>query len=132
MARAQTRDAVHAQKFFFRKAVFPSASSAPSSAAASTPSSPISEHGAPVLVNGTTGKERKLRNCFPLPPMPDDAFVPEAIRDEYEEMSMEEIMNGKVKAARDFRSGQAGGGLRGSFLRSPAPPPFLHGMMHRT
>ena len=104
MARAQTRDAVHAQKFFFRKAVFPSASSAPSSAAASTPSSPISEHGAPVLVNGTTGKQRKLRNCFPLPPMPDDAFVPEAIRDEYEEMSMEEIMNGKKVRSRLSRA----------------------------
>ena len=97
MVRAQKRDAVRAEKFFFRKDVFPSASSQPSSVAPSTPSSPVSEHGAPVLVNGTNGKEKKLRNCFPLPPMPDDAFVPGSVTDEYEEMSMEEIMNGKVR-----------------------------------
>ena len=29
--------------------------------------------------------------------MTDDAFVPRSIEDEYEEMSLEEIMNGKVR-----------------------------------
>ena len=95
MARAQRRDAVRSEKFYFRKDVFPSASSQPSRAS-STPSSPVSEHGGPILVNGN-GKEKKLRNCFPLPPMPDDAFVHGSVEDEYEEMSLEEIMNGKVR-----------------------------------
>ncbi|KAH9942460.1 glutamate-cysteine ligase catalytic subunit [Epithele typhae] len=96
MARAQTRDAVRAQRFYFRKEVFPSASSAPSSCASSTPGSPISEHGNPIVVNGVNGKEKKLRNCFPLPPMPDDAVIAKTVADEYEEMTMEEIMNGKT------------------------------------
>ena len=95
MARAQRRDAVRAQKFFFRKDVFPSASSQPSRAS-STPSSPVSEHGGPIHVNGVNGKEKKLRNCYPLPPKPDDAPAPRAVQGEYEEMTMEEIMNGKV------------------------------------
>ncbi|RPD54727.1 glutamate-cysteine ligase catalytic subunit [Lentinus tigrinus ALCF2SS1-7] len=94
MARAQRRDAVRSQKFYFRKDVFPSASSQPSRAS-SIPSSPCSEHGPQIPVNGVNGKEKKLRNCFPLPPMPDDAFIPRSIEDEYEEMSLEEIMNGK-------------------------------------
>ncbi|KAI0744210.1 glutamate-cysteine ligase catalytic subunit [Daedaleopsis nitida] len=93
MARAQRRDAVRSERFYFRKDVFPSASSTPSRAS-STPSSPVSEHSGPILVNGN-GKEKKLRNCFPLPPMPDDAFVHGSVEDEYEEMSLEEIMNGK-------------------------------------
>ncbi|RDX47958.1 glutamate-cysteine ligase catalytic subunit [Lentinus brumalis] len=94
MARAQRRDAVRSQKFYFRKDVFPSASSQPSRAS-SIPSSPCSEHGGQIPINGVNGKEKRLRNCFPLPPMPDDAFIPRSIEDEYEEMSLEEIMNGK-------------------------------------
>ena len=106
MARAQRRDAVRSQKFYFRKDVFPSASSQPSRSS-SIPSSPCSEHGGQIPINGVNGKEKKLRNCFPLPPMPDDAFVPRSIEDEYEEMSLEEIMNGKVRQGPDpilFRS----------------------------
>ena len=95
MARAQRRDAVRAEKFFFRKEVFPSASSHPSSVSSSMPGSPVSEHGGPILVNGVNGKEKRLRNCFPLPPRPDDAQTAESVHDEYEEMTMEEIMNGK-------------------------------------
>lgn len=100
MARAQRRDAVRTEKFFFRKDVFPSASSRPSSVASSVPSSPISEHGGPIPVNGTNGKETKLRNCFPLPPRPDDAFLADSVHEEYEEMTMVEIMNGKVRSDR--------------------------------
>ncbi|KAH9892776.1 glutamate-cysteine ligase catalytic subunit [Cubamyces lactineus] len=95
MARAQKRDAVHAQKFYFRKDVFPPGPSQPSSVVSSCPSTPVSEHGGPILVNGINGKEKKLRNCYPLPPKPDDAALPAAVDDEYEEMTMEEIMNGK-------------------------------------
>ncbi|TBU33641.1 glutamate-cysteine ligase catalytic subunit [Dichomitus squalens] len=95
MARAQRRDAVRSEKFFFRKDVFPSASSRPSSVASSIPSSPISEHGGPIHVNGINGKEKKLRNCFPLPPRPDDAYFAGSVHEEYEEMTMVEIMNGK-------------------------------------
>lgn len=40
-------------------------------------------------------KERKLRNCFPRVPPPLE-LVETPIEDEYEEMSMEEIFNGKV------------------------------------
>ncbi|KAM5540208.1 hypothetical protein V8D89_006027 [Ganoderma adspersum] len=98
MARAQRRDAVRTEKFYFRKDVFPSASSHPSSVASSAPSSPISEHGGPIPVNGTNGKETKLRNCFPLPPRPDDAFFASSVHEEYEEMTMVEIMNGKGSA----------------------------------
>ena len=97
MARAQRRDAVRTEKFYFRKDVFPSASSHPSSVASSAPSSPISEHGGPIPVNGANGKETKLRNCFPLPPRPDDALLAGSVHEEYEEMTMVEIMNGKVR-----------------------------------
>ncbi|KAI0633570.1 glutamate-cysteine ligase catalytic subunit [Trametes polyzona] len=95
MARAQRRDAVHSEKFYFRKDVFPPGPSQPSSLASSCPSTPVSEHGGPILVNGNNGKEKKLRNCYPLPPKPDDAAPSAAVEDEYEEMSMVEIMNGK-------------------------------------
>ncbi|KAI8993904.1 glutamate-cysteine ligase catalytic subunit [Trametes punicea] len=95
MARAQKRDAIHSQKFYFRKDVFPSGPSQPSSLASSCPSTPVSEHGGPIMVNGSRGKEKKLRNCYPLPPKPDDANPAGAVQDEYEEMTMQEIMNGK-------------------------------------
>ncbi|KAI9067392.1 glutamate-cysteine ligase catalytic subunit [Trametes sanguinea] len=98
MARAQKRDAVHSQKFYFRKDVFPPGPSQPSSLASSCPSTPVSEHGGPILVNGINGKEKKLRNCYPLPPKPDDANPSGAVEDEYEEMTMQEIMNGKGSA----------------------------------
>ncbi|KAI0759820.1 glutamate-cysteine ligase catalytic subunit [Trametes elegans] len=98
MARAQRRDAVHSEKFYFRKDVFPPGSSQPSSLASSTPTTPISEHGSPIHINGVNGKEKKLRNCYPLPPKPDDAPVPRAVQEEYEEMTLEEIMNGKGSA----------------------------------
>ncbi|CDO69209.1 hypothetical protein BN946_scf185042.g111 [Trametes cinnabarina] len=98
MARAQKRDAVHSQKFYFRKDVFPPGPSQPSSIASSCPSTPVSEHGGPILLNGVNGKEKKLRNCYPLPPKPDDASPSGAVDDEYEEMTLQEIMNGKGSA----------------------------------
>ncbi|KAI0368347.1 glutamate-cysteine ligase catalytic subunit [Pilatotrama ljubarskyi] len=98
MARAQRRDAVRSEKFYFRKDVFPPGPSQPSSLASSCPSTPVSEHGGPILINGINGKEKKLRNCYPLPPKPDDASPSGAVEDEYEEMTMVEIMNGKGSA----------------------------------
>lgn len=90
MARAQKRDAVRSQKFYFRKDVFPPGSSRASSVCSSGASSPVDGPG------GTQQKERKLRNCFPSIPRPVDGFDPRPVEDEYEEMTMEEIMFGKV------------------------------------
>ena len=50
-------------------------------------------------------KEKKLRNCFVPPPMPEDAFESlrgHAVEEEYEEMTINEIINGKV--SRDAKS----------------------------
>ncbi|KJA27880.1 hypothetical protein HYPSUDRAFT_83574 [Hypholoma sublateritium FD-334 SS-4] len=87
MARAQKRDASASGKFYFRKDVYAtrsSASSAASSSGASTPSD-----GSP------RKKDRKMRNCFPPLPLPDRDFVVPKVEDEYEEMTMNEIINGK-------------------------------------
>ena len=90
MVRAQKRDAVRTGKFFFRKSVLPPGFISP------VPSTPSSGSCSPVeWLNGIPPKERKLRNCFSrFPPPP--ILVDTAIEDEYEEMSMEEIFNGKV------------------------------------
>ncbi|KAI6121726.1 glutamate-cysteine ligase-domain-containing protein [Pisolithus sp. B1] len=92
MQRAQKRDAVRSQKFFFRKDVVPPGYVTPvASLSSSEPSSP-SEDGEPGVV--TQIKDRKLRNCFPTlarPPIIDDGSV----EDEYEEMSIKEIFSGK-------------------------------------
>lgn len=71
-------------------------SSGASSMASSCASSPID--GPPFGLNGTR-KEKKLRNCFPPAPKPDVDYLNGAIEDEYEEMTMEEIMNGKVSSS---------------------------------
>lgn len=91
MSRAQKRDAVGTGKFFFRKNVLPPGYISPTM---STPSS--SGSCSPVEgQNDMPPKERKLRNCFPRVPPPLE-LVETPIEDEYEEMSMEEIFNGKV------------------------------------
>lgn len=94
MARAQRRDAVHTQKFYFRKNVFAPGTMSPiSTPASSGTSSPIEPN-----LNGIPfKKERKMRNCFP-PPMKPESWEPEgSIEDEYEEYTLEEIINGKVR-----------------------------------
>ncbi|KAH0827873.1 glutamate-cysteine ligase-domain-containing protein [Lanmaoa asiatica] len=91
MVRAQKRDAVGTGKFFFRKNVLPPGYISPTT---STPSS--SGSSSPVeWQSGMPPKERKLRNCFPRVPPP-STLVDTPVEDEYEEMSMEEIFNGKV------------------------------------
>jgi glutamate--cysteine ligase catalytic subunit len=89
MGRAQKRDAARKEKFFFRKEVIPPGQNTPSSSSASSSgaSSPI--EGAP------RRKERKLRNCFPALPLPEDGLNHGPVDTEYEEMTMDEIMNGK-------------------------------------
>lgn len=84
MSRAQKRDAVGQGKFFFRKNVFPPGHTSP----------------AMIRVEGQGGnpqgpKERKLRNCFPRVPPP-STFVDAPVEGEYEELTMQEIFDGKV------------------------------------
>jgi len=89
MARAQQRDASVSNKFFFRKDVYTNNRSANSSVGSSSGSN---------TPNGSfKKKEKKLRNCFPPPPLPEKGFVSRVpVCEEYEEMTMNEIMNGKV------------------------------------
>ncbi|THV05006.1 glutamate-cysteine ligase catalytic subunit [Dendrothele bispora CBS 962.96] len=82
MARAQERDAAQSGKFYFRKDVFTNPS--PYSSGSSSP------------VDGVPRpKEKKLRNCFPPVPAPLNGHHKGPVEDEYEEMTMDEIMNGK-------------------------------------
>ncbi|PFH53757.1 hypothetical protein AMATHDRAFT_78877 [Amanita thiersii Skay4041] len=89
MARAQVRDAARSQQFFFRKNVYALGNSGGSSTASSS--------GATSPIEGTPRKkDRKLRNCFPPMPIPEDALRNRRrVEDEYEEMTLEEIMTGK-------------------------------------
>ncbi len=91
MQRAQLRDAARSQKFFFRKDVYALGRSGSSSTASSSGSvSPIDSI--------PRKKERKLRNCFPPIPIPENGFLEhrQSVEQEYEEMTLDEIMNGKV------------------------------------
>ncbi|KAF9478808.1 glutamate-cysteine ligase catalytic subunit [Pholiota conissans] len=88
MGRAQKRDASASSKFFFRKDVFATRSSASSATSSSGASTPID--GSP------RKKPKKMGNCFPPIPLPENGFVNQRnVEEEYEEMSMNEIMNGK-------------------------------------
>ncbi|KAF7315399.1 Glutamate-cysteine ligase catalytic subunit [Mycena indigotica] len=88
MARAQRRDAAQSGKFFFRKNVGSPVQSAASSSCSSGCNSPVVE-SKPI-------KEKKMRNCFPDPPLPEFESLQASVEDEYEEMTMNEIMNGKA------------------------------------
>ena len=44
-----------------------------------------------------------MRNCFPALPRPANGGCRGPVEDEYEEMSMDEIMNGKVRSG-DFKA----------------------------
>ncbi|RDB24730.1 Glutamate--cysteine ligase [Hypsizygus marmoreus] len=88
MARAQRRDASRSEKFYFRKDVYAVGRSGASSVASSSGySSPV--EGAPPR------KDKKMRNCFPPLPLPENGVLSRPIEDEYEEMTMNEIINGK-------------------------------------
>ncbi|EJD02940.1 glutamate-cysteine ligase catalytic subunit [Fomitiporia mediterranea MF3/22] len=83
MQLAQKRDAARKEKFYFRRNVFSAQS--PSASCSSTSQD---ENGNP------KPKEKKLGNCFPIPPRGND--IPDGpVEDEYELMTLEEIMLGK-------------------------------------
>jgi glutamate--cysteine ligase catalytic subunit len=113
MNRAQERDAVHRQKFYFRKDVFPTGRSKdfpftepmPGATTQSVPCGEAQNTATPrpcseTKVNGTSPphahpkKEKALRNCYPdVQPV---TLERKPVEEEYEEMSINEIINGKV------------------------------------
>lgn len=97
MSRAQQRDAVHSQKFYFRKTLFPPGSSRASSAASSGATTPVEGQNGLNGLNGSRTKDKKMRNCWPAVPPPVDGFQNIPVDQEYEELSINEIMNGKVR-----------------------------------
>ena len=93
MARAQRRGAARNEKFYFRKSVYAldRSRSGSEGSATSSPGSSCSVNG------GFAKKEKKLGSCFPPLPTPlDGVKFTHPIKEEYEEMSMNEIINGKV------------------------------------
>ena len=94
MGRAQLRGASRSRRFYFRKDVLPPGYTSPaaSTASSSGDSSPV-ENG---CCKGR-GKEAKMRNCFPSLPRPLNGVRRGPVEDEYEEMTMEEIICGKVR-----------------------------------
>jgi len=101
MQRAQHRDALQTEKFYFRKDIFLSNSSRSSSVSNSGTSSPVgSDCGCDGIGNGLhynpPKKVKKMRNCFPDVPPPHEEYTAKKVEDEYEEMTVAEVMNGKV------------------------------------
>lgn len=89
MQTSQKRDAARNQKFYFRKNVYTSTSEqvSPASSAMS-----LDSNGVP------KPKEKKMRNyCTPL--LRRDSVARGPVEDEYELMTLEEIMLGKVSKA---------------------------------
>ena len=98
MQRAQHRDALRTEKFYFRKDIFLPNSSRSSTASNSGTSSPVGGDGpCGGISNGFHPKKaNKMRNCFPEVPPPSEEYTARKVEDEYEEMTVEEVMNGKV------------------------------------
>lgn len=98
MARAQRRDAVRTEKFFFRKDIFPPGIPSPLLTPLSSPHS--SGASSPIEPNGVNGilrpKSRKLQNCFAEAPRPTNGHAFGPVEDEYEEYTLQELFNGKV------------------------------------
>ncbi|KAJ4498240.1 glutamate-cysteine ligase catalytic subunit [Lentinula lateritia] len=82
MSRAQGRGASQSEKFYFRKDVCPGGRSPKSSGS----SSPVDE---------SRPKDRKMRNCFPPPEIPENGVPQGPVEEEYSEMTIHEIINGK-------------------------------------
>jgi len=104
MQRAQHRDALRTEKFYFRKDIFLPNSSRSSSVNSSGTSSPVgSDRGCDGINNGfhhhTPKKSKKMRNCFPEVPPPPEEYNAKKVEDEYEEMTVAEVMNGKVRVS---------------------------------
>ena len=91
MGRAQQRDAAASGTFYFRKEVFSTAGSGASSDSSSSGASSPRD-GLPIK------KEKKMKNCFPPPQLPEDGILNRPpVDEEYAEFTMNEIMNGKVR-----------------------------------
>ena len=90
MQRAQQRDAAATKSFFFRKDIYTTNPSAASTVCSSTRSNSPVDDG--------RRKEKKLTNHFTPPPLPlpDNGLNSGPVEEEYEEMTMMEIMTGKV------------------------------------
>lgn len=102
MQRAQHRDALRTEKFYFRKDIFLPNSSRSSSAANSGSSSPIGgdcDGNSNGIHEFPPKKAKKMRNCFPgVPPAPEE-YAEKKVEEECEEMTVAEVMNGKVKTS---------------------------------
>ena len=103
MQRAQHRDALQNEKFYFRKDIFLPHSSRSSSVNNSGTSSPVgSDYGCNGTSNGLhhvpPRKTKRMRNCFPEVPPPSEEYTTKKVEDEYEEMTVAEVMNGKARA----------------------------------
>lgn len=94
MARAQKRNAARTGKFFFRKDIYPPGQETPTPSVASSSGASSPVEGMPGM-NGAR-RERKMRNCYPSAPKPENGFKHRPVEEEYEEMTLEEIFNGKV------------------------------------
>lgn len=88
MQKAQHRDAAGSLKFHFRQDVLPLPAKSPSSSEYYSSGASTPADGAP--------KETKMRNCFPPLPRPEHGVNRGPVEDEYTEMSLDEIINGKV------------------------------------
>ena len=102
MQRAQHRDALRTEKFYFRKDIVLPNSSRSSSASNSGTASPVgSDCGCNDISNGLNHlppkKVKRMRNCFPEFPPPPEEYTARKVEDEYEEMTITEVMNGKVR-----------------------------------
>jgi len=108
MQRAQHRDALRTERFYFRKDIFLPNSSRSSSASNSGTSSPVeSDCGCNPISNGLHHRQlkkvKKMRNCFPEVPPPPEKYTAKKVEDEYEEMTVAEVMNGKVGRVLDMQ-----------------------------
>lgn len=109
MQRAQRRDAVNSEKFFFRKDVFPPPSSRGSSISSSpiqlanpplpdgSCSSPTSSGASTPSSTSSRTKSRRMNNCFVPPPVPEDGLPSNPVDEEYREFTVNELMNGSVR-----------------------------------
>jgi glutamate--cysteine ligase catalytic subunit len=114
MRRAQQRDAVNQARFYFRREVFTPLSSQATSPAATPdvtavpcPSSDASSTNgmADGIHNDQSNgrrKQRVMENCFPPPPLPDEGFMSGSVKEEYDEYTMDEIINGRVNHLKSY------------------------------
>lgn len=119
MQRAQKRAAVTEQKFWFRKHVYPmgnppdhrhttpTASPPPSSPVLSAFPNGTGPHPDGVHANGTAGGAPPKTFCSPDQsrcPSPFSASSAVGVEEEYEEMTINEIINGNVSGPPMYRS----------------------------